>query len=79
MPNLILKIQQVVGLVQLGLTTVQAIVGAVSAGRTAVTEADGEVIPPDALTGRLEALLAHAGAVGDAASARVEGRVDDDV
>lgn len=71
---MLLKIDQLVGLVKLGLATYQAIKAAVVAGRVAIAEADDQPISADRLDARFTAVLAHSFGVGDEAVARIEAR-----
>lgn len=76
--NLLLKIEQVIGLVQLGLASGKAIVDAVKAGRAVVTEPSGEVLTAEDVLAHVRQAQDAALSVGDAAAGRIEDRATDE-
>lgn len=71
---LILGIEKVVGLIQLGLSSAKAIRDAVESGKLSVKNAGGQEMTAADVVTHVDAAIAKAGEVGDAAAARVEGR-----
>lgn len=71
---LLLGIEQVVGLIQRGLTTARAIAASVEQGRATVTNADGQPIAAEQVLDAINAACTQAASVGDAAAGRIDGR-----
>lgn len=72
--GLILTIQQVVGLIQRGLSTAKAVADVVDAGRMAVTGADDAPLTGAQVIEHVDAAIAKSAETGDAAAARLESR-----
>ena len=72
--NTLLKIEQVIGLVQLGLSSGKAIVDAVKAGRMRVQDAGGREMSADEVRSHVATAQAAALHTGDAAEGRIERR-----
>ena len=71
---MLLGIEQVVGLIQRGLTTARAIVASVEQGRATVTNADGQPIAAEQVLDAINAASHPVPLVGDAAAGRIDGR-----
>jgi hypothetical protein len=77
MSKLILTIQQVIGLIQMGISTGTAIHGAVVAGKAKVTTAAGTEVTPEQLQTAIDELKAAGAAGGDEAVARILAGLED--
>ena len=71
---LILTAIQIAGMVQRGLASAKAVAEAVQELRLEVVSETGEVLTAADVEAHVQALVDAAGAAGDAAAARVEGR-----
>lgn len=74
MPLLLLNLDKVIGLVQLGITTFQTIVGAIRANHVAVHDAEGKVLTAEDVEAACRDAQLKALLVGDAAAERIEDR-----
>lgn len=74
MLGLILTIENVIALIQRGLTTAKAISASVEAGRTAVIGAGNRTMTPEDVELSVERAIAQDGVTGDGAAGRLEDR-----
>lgn len=78
-PLLLLNLDKVIGLVQVGIAGIQSIVSAVREGRMKVKDAAGRELSADEVKTACEAAQRKALEVGDAAADRIEDRHADGV
>lgn len=76
MLGLILTIENVIALVQRGLTTASAVAAAVQAGHTAVVGPMNTPLSAEDVVAHVDAAIAAAGDAGAAAAGRIEHRHD---
>lgn len=70
----ILGIEKVIGLIQVGLTSLSAVTKAVEDGKLAVKNASGQEMSSADVASHVDAAIAESGKTGDAAAGRVDRR-----